>query len=304
MSRQSEHHFEHTMGEVHEIFARLIGKESDPYHDRVLALKIDEVKIAETRADQRKPGSNFYGQGFVEALSVARVLVGLDLDEKVADIKRCEKPDVRVVFHDGTITYVEHTSVSPHDGMTFNRYLDDVNAEIRDLIDEDPSARTIVESGFAELKLTDPGVENRPSVSDLAKDVLALLPTLSGEMKLVRPSVATYPVLAIFQPHIFYKPGSVANFTICGEDAKWSDPTPEWVGRRLVAALSAKIEKAKNYPPDARPLWLLMALDGESILPDFVPDLVTPALKGLPIAPFDRVIVWSVGCPPFVFDPM
>lgn len=302
MSRRSDHRFDHTMGEAHEIFSRLLGKESDPYYQRVLALTIDGVTIAQTRADQRKPGSNFYGQGFFEALAVARVFVGLNLDYEVADIQRSDKPDVRVGFCDGSAIYVEHTSVVEHDGMTFGRYLDDVNAELRDLIDGDERARTIVEAGYAEIKLTDPGFKSRPPVSALAKDVLSLLPTLSCKMTLVRPRAALYPVLGAFQPLIFYRPGSVANYTICSEGATWVDPTPEWVGRRLVAALEAKIRKAAEYPADARPLWLLITLDAESLFPPFVSDLVIPALKGRPIAPFDRVIVWSSGCQPFVFN--
>ena len=128
------------MGEVQGAFAQIVkstgGRYDEDRERRLLALKIDNIPVADIYADQRKPDSNFYGQGFVEGLSVARVLVPMDLDVTVENIVRRDAPDLRVDFSDRPPVFIEHSTVTPYDGLTFDRHLDDLNIAVRKLVDK------------------------------------------------------------------------------------------------------------------------------------------------------------------------
>jgi hypothetical protein len=295
------------MGEVQGAFAQILqsvgGTYDQDYERRVLALKVDGVPLSDIYADQRKPDSNFYGQGFVEGLSVARVLVPMNLDLTVVNIARRDAPDLRVDFSDRPPVFIEHSTVTPYDGMTFDRHLDDMNIAVRRRLGEDAAARAVNDAGYASVRLTDPGVGARSKPEVIASEVVALLPTLSDDIDHRRLDATTFPVLATYGANVFYRPGQVSNATICNQDAGCFDPTPAWVGQRLRAALQKKAGNAAKYAPDARPLWLLLTLEGEHLFAPFVADLVNAGLVGVSIFPFDRVVVWCVGCQPFVFGP-
>jgi len=295
------------MGEVQGAFAQVVqsvgGTYNREYERRILALKIDGVRLSDIYADQRKPESNFYEQSFVEGLSVARVLVAMNLDTTVENVARRDAPDLRVEFSDRPPLFIEHSAVTSHDGMTFDRHLDDLNIHIRRLLGNDVTARRVNEAGFVSVRLTDPGVGRRCKQEVIAWEVVNLLPTFKGDLDNHRLDTTRFPALASYGANVFYRLGRISNPTICNQDAGWFDPKPAWVGLRLRAALDKKAGDAARYATDARPLWLLLTLEGEHLYTPFVSELVNDGIAGTSIVPFDRVIVWCVGCPPFVFDP-
>jgi hypothetical protein len=69
---------------------------------------------------------------------------------------------------------------------------------------------------------------------------------------------------------------------------------PPWVARRLADAVATK--RTKIYDPAARPIWLLITVEAEHLLPDVLPGLAADGLATVDVAPFDRVIVWAAGC--------
>lgn len=218
------------MGEVQGVFARAVqsvgGTYNEDYERRVLDLKLDGEPLADICAEQRKPDSNFYGQGFLEGLSVARVMVLMNLDWAVQNIVRRDAPDLRVDLSDRPPLFVEHSTVTPYDGMTFDRHLDEVNIEVRKLLVREPAARAVCDAGFISVRLTDPGVRSRSKPDLLAREVLTLLPALSDQVDHRRVDPMVSPTLAAYAANVFYRPGQASAAMICNQDACGFDAMP------------------------------------------------------------------------------
>lgn len=166
---------EHTAGEVQELFDQLISSVGTPHYNarsqRVLNLPIDGVPLRDRRNEMRKRGTNFFSQAFVEALAVAQMLVGLDIDHTVEDIVRRERPDTAVIFSDRPMHYIEHTNVAAYEGMPFARHLEEINECLLRVPRHDEAyARFSVDGHFA-VRLTDPGVDRRAQPEAIATEI-------------------------------------------------------------------------------------------------------------------------------------
>jgi hypothetical protein len=307
MARKSRFRFEQTMSEVQGMFVQIDGANGRKYNveneRRLMALKIDHEPIGDRQAERRKPDSIFYAQEFVEGMSVARILVLMDLDATAVNIHRRDAPDVRVDFSDREPIFFEHSSVTAYDGMQFARHLDEINVAVRARLAADSTARSTSEAGWASVQLTDPGVGRRAKAAEIAAELTAFITPLSGSVDGHRADGNAFPLLARYHAIGSYRPGPSSNPLICGPDAAWIDPTHPWLAGRIRNALSKKAEDACGYSPADRPLWLLLTFEVDRLLPRFVPDLVSAALAGVDVAPFDGVVVWHVGCAPMVFEP-
>jgi hypothetical protein len=300
---RQKHLTDHTAGEVQAIFESLIGTIGGTYDasfgQRVLGIPIDGVRLGDRRNEMQKPDSTFYGKEYIEALSVARMLVSLDLDGTVTNLERRDSPDVAVHFSDRPQLYVEQTLLQELDGMTFARHLDELNRAIATHSASDASFAKFCDDGFFSVRLTDPGMGKRSRPELTAYQIADLAASIGGEVSLFKPDGTSYPALAPYAPNVFYRPGRGPNGMICNQDAGVYDPHASWIPARLRNALNGKRAKANAYDPNLRPLWLLVDLDAErGIYVPFARPTIENALAGLEISPYDRVVVSMPGAAP------
>jgi len=307
MARKAKHFTQETVATTDAMFERAIARVGGHFDSereaRFRAIHIDGTPIGVERAPLRGSQTSAYAQGYLETRSVARLMLDLDLDLIVTDVQGSDKPDVTVIFADRSPVYVEQTNVMEYDGTPFGRHLEQINVELETRREGDEAFRKVWERGMLTVRMTDPGVAARPARSLIVNEIAALSLTLDGDIKLLRPSAGAFPALRAYNACIFYSVGLMPNPNVCNVDGGWVDPHPEWVATRLRGALAAKRDRASGYKPDARPLWLLLNLDGPQLIPSFVPELVRAALDNETLAPFDRVLVSYAGIPPISFSP-
>jgi hypothetical protein len=300
MARKTKHVFSHTMGDVHKAFADVIdrfgGSHNREYEERVQAVPIDGSPLGSKPAERRHPRSAFYSQSYFEALAAARVLVQLGLDREVADVVRREPPmpDVEVLFRERPPVYIEHTNVAEFDGLSFARHREELNLALEDRRVTDPGFREVWERGNLAIRMTDPGVGARPDVKDTVAEIARFASGFDGDVRLLKPSAALWPAMAAYRVNAFYHVGQHPSQMVCQEDAMSIAVEPPWVARRLADAVATK--RTKIYDPAARPIWLLITVEAEHLLPDVLPGLAADGLATVDVAPFDRVIVWAAGC--------
>ena len=305
MARRSKHTTKHTAGELQARFEEVIAHVGGSYDNtlarRVLAVPIDGMTLGDRCNEIRKPRSSFYSQTFFEAMAVVQMLVGLDMDESAMNVERRDRPDIRVVFADRPALYVEHTNVAPYDGMPFARHLEEINHAVTERKQKDSAFRQLCGGGNLEIRLSDPGVGKRSEPDQVAGEIANLVEAIADDVELLKPNPETQPTLARYQANVFYRMGRVSNPTPCQRDGGWLDPGRAWIGERLRTALCKKREKARQFDPSLRPLWLLITLDAErELFPPFVSELVHEAMDGLKIAPYDRVAVSYSGAAPII----
>jgi len=294
------------MNEVHDAFNELLdlfgGTHNREYTDRVRAVPIDGVPLGAKPGERRRPRSSFYSQSYLEALATARVLVQLGLDREVVNVIRRDPPmpDVEVRFRDHPPVYIEHTNVAEFDGLSFARHREELNLALEDCRAENETFRKMWVRGSLTIKMADPGVGLRPEIAQTADEIVRFSSGLDQHVSLLKPSAALWPALAAYRVNAFYYPDQHPNSMVCQEDAMAIELRPSWVGCRIADAVACK--RKKKYDASAKPVWLLVTVDAEYLLPDVFPALVKDGVKATEIAPFARVVVWASGCEIALFE--
>jgi hypothetical protein len=305
VARKPKHFVPETVAAVdasfESVIARVGGRFDSDREARLRAIPVDGTPIGDGFAALRGPATSYYAQGYLETRSVARLMLELDLDHFVTDVRGSDKPDVTVIFSDRPTVYVEQTNVSEYDGTPFDRHLEEINHALDDLRKADETFRGVWERGMLTVRLTDPGVALRPDRTRIAKEIATFAIRLDGDTSLRCRALAEFPALNTYNAFVVYRTGQRPNPTICNVDGGFVDPQPAWVATRLQAALAEKRERAVGYDPNAKPLWLLLNLVGPHLLPRFVPPLVHSALVDERLTPFDRVLVMYPGISPVDF---
>ena len=307
MPRKPQHFTPQTVAKTDAAFEEVIalvgiGRFDAARQARVRAISIDGVPIGADRAALRGPDTSYFAQSYLEPLAVAGFLVDLNLDADHVDLHCADKPDVTVTYSDRPAIYVEQRMVTEYDGTPFARHLEQLNVALRDRAAIDTRFAQVCTSGSLTVRLTDPGFKVRPDRAQTVDEIAAFTSHLTNDISLARPDPPAFPALSALAAAFFYRAGSTTNPSICGEDALCIDPRPAWVGARLRSALQEKSAKVVGYDPNAKPLWLLLNLDGPHLYPAFVEQLVRAALGPVSTKPFDRVIVCYPGLKPIVLD--
>lgn len=307
LPRTPKHFSRQTIAETDAAFEEVIalvgiGRFDAARQSRVRAIPIDGVAIGADRAALRGPETSFLAQSYLEPLAVAGMLVDLNLAVPGVDLRCGDKPDVDVTYNDRPTIYVEQRMVTEYDGTPFARHLEQLNAALRECAANDARFAQLCNSGYLAVRLTDPGVDARPDRTQTVEEIVSFTAPLTEDVSLLRPEAATFPALFAFGANVFYRAGRTPNPSVCNEDALCIDPYPAWVAARLTLALNDKQGKASGYDPSAKPLWLLLNLDGPHLYPRFVEQHVRAAFAGVTIKPFDRLVVCYPGIAPIVID--
>lgn len=306
MRKKSTHQFDRTVGDVEDLFERLIRSVGGSYDNsnmkRLRRLSIDGVRLEEHFAERRNPRSDYYDATFVEARETLMMLVDLNLDTEGANVIRRDRPDIEVIFSESAPkVYVEHRSVA-EPFMPFERHLDEIRIALEDLASTDRALNAFLDAGALSVRLGDPGPNERRHSKTLAAETGALCAEISGRVDLLVPQRDRFPLLTRYCARVFYHPGEPRVSPVFQRAGGAFDPAPSWIATQLLGALTAKTEDAAGYDKMCRPLWLLLTLGaGTPLIPGFVRPLVVAALEGEEIAPYDRLVVRMSGMEPVTF---
>lgn len=293
-----------TVGEIEKLFQRFIdsggiGTYNKRYAERLLRIKIDGKPLHKWNAEFQEARSTHYGKHFLEALETAHMLVQMDMDRRGVNIERGDKPDIAVRFPRSSVIYVEQRRVQ-RPGMAFSKHREAANNALEDRAKTDPALDAFLRAGNLTVRISDPGPAHRLSPSILAAEVGALRPEIEQGVRLFHPDPKKYPALSRYATNVFYHLGQIATTMVFQLNGGWIDPTPPWVAVELNKALFEKKRAALGYDRKSRPLWLLLSLVYEELIPDMTPPLVRRAFGGVDITPFGGVVVRMSGMKPVV----
>lgn len=309
MARQSRHPTEHTTGEIQKIFSRAVratgirvaGEERER---AICSLRMDGAALGSMPAELRKPGSVFYSTSYLEARAVAGMLVDLGIDGGVADIVRGDAPDIEVRCHGSPSLFVEQAMVVDQAATRVSVKIDDANIAADGMANGDPKLRSLFQSGLLDIRLDSlelliSEMSGPIKVSALADEVLSIARGIAGRVSLGKPNPNIAPVLSQLRAKVFYTPCNAKTarpISMPAFHARLSELEPS-----LRLTLAKKKEKARSYPPDCRPLWLLLDVDMHYDVGESLPDIARRVLDEITLEPYDRVIIQHVPHAPMVF---
>lgn len=269
---RSSHKAAHTHREAQEAFRRVLGPtKGDARYDRILNLRVDGVALGDRPIELRHETSNYYGREENEGLAIARVLVDLDLDGDVENIERRDKPDVCVHARGRAPLYVEHRFLDRGE-IAFGRYCEEAANAFKEIAASRISHRNVIVN-------IDRGTAPLPDARELAREAAEFIALVEEREIVCRQPEAGFPLLlaccATITAKVFdhglavqFKPGP-----------RWT--SFEGIEAELTAAIERKRRTALAYPPEFRPLWLVVTVADESVLGPMLRPLADAALNSI-----------------------
>jgi hypothetical protein len=271
--------------------------QDESYARRVFRLRVEGQPIGDTAPRLRKAYSNMYSRDENESLSVARMLVQLDMDSAAENISERDKPDRKVTFTSSGPLYIECSLVESGQ-LEFTAFLEDANHEVETRRNRDKQLANILKRYNVIIRVAPRVVEMK--MRNLVGDVTRFInagPAVLERVDTVDPS---YQVLNACHGEGYWRHKGYESNTWLQKQGEWIDPT--YVGPAVARALSDKRAAAAGYDTSCKPLWLLLAIADERLFPPGVEADVRAALAGEAIDPFDKVVITYSGMAPVIVD--
>lgn len=282
-----------TMGEIHKKFEfvmKNLGIDGqDKSAQKLLSLKIDGKSIGD-KPPSLKFGSSYYETTFFEALEVARMCVALDI--MPVDIISRDKPDAEIVL-DGPSIFVEQRMIGDQSEFAFNNHREKLNTALHSFSQTDPFLRQTLDNGLLQIYVTDPGQSSWTKPKDIVREICSLFKsfgTAQSEISGLIPEKCHFPLLDRYVSTVSYKTGlSTSPLTIVFQSGTYRvdlDPLETLIRD----AIAEKKERAKYYPTECLPLWLLLTLHEKYFSP-FTEEKIKSAFEGVSLDPFERIVI-------------
>lgn len=294
----------HTMGEIHEKFEfamKNFGIEGqDKSAQKLLSLKIDGQLIGDIYPSL-KFNSLYYETTFFEALEVARMCVALDIIP--VDIISRDKPDAEIVL-DGPSIFVEQRMIGDQNEFAFNNHREKLNAALHSFSQTDPFLRQVLDDGLLQIYVSDLGQKNWAKPKDIVREICFLFKsfgTAKSDINGLIPEKCNFPLLNRYGSTVFYKTGlSTSPLMIVlqsGTHRVDLDPLETLIRD----AIAEKKDRAKDYPTECLPLWLLLTLH-ENYCSPFTEEKIKSVFEGVSLDPFERIVIRLQGSNPIIFS--
>ncbi len=284
------------MGEIQEKFNSVIKNlgidgqdKQDNYAQKLLSLKIDGQLIRDIYPSL-KFNSLYFETTFFEALEVARMCVALGI--MPVDIISRDKPDAEIVL-DGSSIFVEQRMIGDQNEFAFNNHREKLNTALHSFSRTDPSLRQALVYGLLQIHMTDPGQKSWAKPEDIVREICSLFKspgTAQSDIIGLIPEECPFPLLNRYKSIIFYKTGlSTSPSTIVfqfGPHRVDLDPLETLIRD----AIAEKKERAKDYPTECSPLWLLLTLHEKYFSP-FTEEKIKSVFEGVSLDPFERIVI-------------
>lgn len=288
------HKSTHTHRQIHEMFSEALAPfghvPNQDYYERVMRIPVGGVAFGDRFASLQAAHSNVYEKEEHDTLAVLRLLVQLDLDGNVIDVIERDKPDRAVHFTDGEKLFVEVSRVESGQ-LKFTRYLEDANHRIEMLRQTDSALRDVLNRYNVVIRV-------QPNI--VAQSIAAVVAETIAYLKSATPLVGApvhAPVLSGLlndaRAEIFWRVKGHETRSILHSGAEWVNH--KYLAGALLHALDEKRIKSIDYEAACLPIWLLLCVADERLLPEMVAGGARRALTNADIAPFEKVIVTYPG---------
>ena len=281
------------MGEVHEKFESVLKRfginGQDNSAQKLLSLKIDGQLIGDIYPSL-KIGSLSYETTFFETLEVARMCVALDIIP--VDIISRDKPDAEIVS-DGPSIFVEQRMIGDQNEFAFYNHREKLNATLLSSSQTDPLLKQFLDNGLVQIFVTDPGQQLRSKPNDIITEVSSLYQSLGltkSDINGLTPDKCLFPLLNRYGATVFYKVGNPTSSSTIVFQSGIHRVDLDPLVTLIRDAIAEKKERAKKYPAECLPLWLLLTLHEKYFSP-FTEEKIKSVLKGVSLDPFERIVV-------------